>query len=92
MKVEVIDVKPCDHPRIKAIATIELVGIAKIYGIKLVEGDRSLYCVPPNQSYLENGLRKWTNILTFERELWKEIQKKILKRYEETKNDRAAEN
>ena len=92
MKVEVIDIKPCDHPRIKAIATIELVGIAKIYGIKIVEGDRSLYCVPPNQSYLENGLRKWTNILTFERELWNEIQKKILKRYEETKNDRAAEN
>jgi len=92
MKVEVIDIKPCDHPRIKAIATIELVGIAKICGIKIVEGDRSLYCVPPNQSYLENGLRKWTNILTFERELWKEIQKKILKRYEETKNDRAAEN
>lgn len=87
MKVEVIDIKPCDHPRIKAIATIELVGIAKIYGIKIVEGDRSLYCVPPNQSYLENGLRKWTNVLTFERELWKQIQNSILRRYEELKND-----
>ena len=87
MEVEVIDVKVCDHPRIKAIATIQLVGIAKIYGIKVVEGDRGPYCVPPNQSYLENGLRKWTNVLTFERELWKQIQKKILKRYEELKND-----
>ena len=91
MRVEVIDIKPCDHPRIKAIATIELVGIAKIYGIKILEGDRSSYCVPPNQSYLENGLRKWTSILTFEREIWKEIQDKILKRYEEIKNDRVGE-
>jgi len=87
MKVEVIDLKGCDHPRIKAIATIELVGIAKIYGIKVVEGDRGPYCVPPNQSYLENGLRKWTNVLTFERELWKQIQDSILKRYEEIKGD-----
>jgi len=87
MSVEVIDLKGCDHPRIKAIATIELVGIAKIYGIKVVEGDRGPYCVPPNQSYLENGLRKWTNILTFERELWKEIQNNILKRYEEIRDD-----
>ena len=91
MQVEVIDIKPCDHPRIKAIATIQLVGIAKIYGIKILEGDRSSYCVPPNQSYLENGLRKWTSILTFEREIWKEIQDKILKRYEEIKNDRVGE-
>lgn len=87
MEVEVIDVTSCSHPRIKAIATIELVGVAKISGIKITQGDHGLYCVPPNQSYLENGLRKWTNILTFERELWKRIQGSVLKRYEELKND-----
>jgi len=87
MQVEVIDIKPCDHPRIKAIATIQLVGIAKIYGIKILEGDRSSYCVPPNQSYLENGLRKWTSILTFERNIWSQIQEKVLTRYQELNYD-----
>lgn len=87
MQVKVVDIKPCNHPRIKAVATIELVGAAKICGIKLVQGDHGVYCVPPNQSYMENGLRKWTNVLTFERELWKQIQNSILKRYEELKND-----
>jgi len=81
--VEVVGINPCDHPRIKAIATIQLVGVVKVYGIKIVEGEHGPYCVPPNQSYIEDGLRKWTNILTFERELWKEIQGKILKRYQE---------
>ena len=88
MEVEVIDIRPCDHPRIRAIATIQLVGVAKISGMKIVQGGHGLYCVPPNQSYLENGLRKWTSILTFERDLWKEIQHKILKGYEEAKNVR----
>jgi|GEM_PF-2089470 len=91
MEVEVIDVRPCPHARIKAIATIELLGVAKISGIKITQGDHGLYCVPPNQSYLENGLRKWTNVLTFERKLWKEIQDKVLKRYEEVQNDRERE-
>ena len=91
MMVEVIDVRMCDHPRIRATATIELVGVVRVCGIKVTQGDRALYCVPPNLSYLENGLRKWTNVLTFERKLWKEIQDKVLKRYEEVQNDRERE-
>ena len=86
MKIKVIDIKACSHSRIRAIAIIELEGLVTIYGIKIVEGARGPYCVPPNQSYLEDGLRKWTNVLTFEREIWKEIQNKVLKRYEEVKN------
>jgi len=87
VQVEVIDINPCNHPRIKAIATIELVGMVKVYGIKIVKGEHGPYCAPPNQSYIENGLRKWTNILTFERKLWKKIQNEILKRYEEFQSD-----
>lgn len=87
MQIKVIDVRLCNHSRIKAIATIELVGLVKICGIKIVEGDRGVYCVPPNQSYLEDGMRKWTNILTFERNIWNEIQQKTLMRYDEISHD-----
>ena len=87
MEIEVIDVRLCNHSRIKAIATIELVGVVKVCGIKIVEGDRGVYCVPPNQSYLEDGMRKWTNILTFERNIWNEIQQKTLMRYDEISRD-----
>jgi len=56
--------------------------VRSIYNNKCIP----LYCCPANQSYVENGLRKWENIITFERSLWKEIQNKILKKYEELKN------
>jgi len=87
MQIEVIDVRLCNHSRIRAVATIELVGVVKVCGIKVVAGERGTYCVPPNQSYLENGMRKWMNILTFERSIWKEIQQKTLKRYDEISHD-----
>ncbi len=83
MQTEVIDVRPCNHSRIKAVVTIELVGTVKVCGIKVVAGERGTYCVPPNQSYLKDGMRKWTNILTFERNVWSEIQQKALMKYDE---------
>ncbi len=88
MEIRVIDVKICCHSKIRAIATIELVGLVKICGIKIVAGERGTYCVPPNQSYLEDGMRKWANILTFERNIWNEIQKKALNKYEEVNRDK----
>lgn len=72
-----------DHPRIKAIATINIEELGKISGIKVILGNKNLYCVPPNFSYKENGLRKWMNVITFDQNLWSMIQKMILKRYEE---------
>lgn len=83
MEIRVTDVRLCNHSRIKAIVTIELVGLVKICGIKIVAGERGTYCVPPNQSYLENGMKKWANILTFERNIWNMIQQRVLTRYEE---------
>ena len=86
MKVRVVSVKKVEHIRIKALATIELEDVGKIAGIKVIQGNKNIYCCPANQSYVENGLRRWENIITFEQNLWKEIQSKILKRYEELKN------
>lgn len=73
-----------DHPRIKAVATIKIEELGKISGIKVILGDKNLYCVPPNFSYKEDSLRKWMNVITFDQYLWSMIQKKILKRYEES--------
>ena len=87
MQIKVIDVRLCNHPRIKAIATIEILELVKVCGIKIVEGDRGVYCVPPNQSYLEDGMRKWANILTFERNIWSQIQERVLARYQEVNDD-----
>lgn len=57
----------------------------------MIQGDHNLCCCPPNMSFVENGLRRWENIITFEQSLWKEMQSKILKRYEELKNDHTGE-
>ena len=86
VQVKVMSVKEIGHSRIKALSTIELVGIGRIAGIKVLQGDHNLYCCPPNMSFVEDGLRRWENIITFEKDLWKEIQSKILKRYEELNN------
>lgn len=91
MNVRVVSVKKVEHIKIKAHATIEIEDVGKIAGIKIIQGSKNIYCCPPNQSYVENGLRKWENIITFERSLWKEIQNKILRRYEELKNEHEGE-
>ncbi len=72
-----------DHPRIRAVATISIEELGNISGIKIILGNKNIYCVPPNFSYQENGFRKWANVITFEQSLWNMIQKMILKRYEE---------
>lgn len=91
IQVKVISIREIEHPRIKALSTIELERVGRIAGIKVIQGDHNLYCCPPNTSFVENGLRRWENIITFEQSLWKEIQNKILKRYEELKNDHTGE-
>lgn len=84
MDIKVLDIEMVlDNEKLKGIATIELKDIVKISGIKILQGSHDLYCCCPNQSHTQNGLRKWSNILTFERDLWNEIQEKILKEYEE---------
>lgn len=90
IEIEILDINiVLDKEKIKGIATIDLKGILKIAGIKIMQGSHNLYCCCPNQSYSEKGLRKWSNILTFEQNLWARVQEKILKKYEEkdTKGD-----
>jgi len=88
MQIKILKLDKIDHPRIKALAIIKLEYVGNIAGIKVIQGDNNLYCVPPNQSYKEDGLRKWMNIITFEQTLWRKIQEKILKRYVEMIDDK----
>ena len=84
MDIEVLDIETVlDNEKLKGIATIEIKNVVKVSGIKILSGNFGLYCCCPNQSHTQNGMRKWSNILTFERNLWKEIQEKILKEYDE---------
>ena len=80
-----------DHPRIKALATICIDGLGTLSGMKVIKGTRTTYCVPPNQCYMENGLRVWMNLITFEKYIWNVIQQKILDEYklmEDNGNDK----
>lgn len=88
MKIEILNIERIENnDRLKGVATIELKGeekpILKIAGIKIMQGVHGCYCVCPNASYKEKGLRKWENIITFEQSLWKRVQEEILKKYEE---------
>ena len=86
MSIEVLGLEHINYGRTKALATIQIEGFGKIAGLKVIDGEHSLYVRPPNQSYTENGMRRWSNIISFERELWNEIQDKILKVYREDVN------
>lgn len=69
MQIEVIQLNKIDHQRTKGLATIKVEKFGKIAGIMVIQGDNNLYCVPPNQNYKEDGLRRWMNIITFEQSL-----------------------
>ena len=84
MEIKVLEIEMVlGNEKLKGIATIEIKDIVKISGIKILQGSHDLYCCCPNQSHTKDGLRRWSNILTFERDLWNEIQEKILREYEE---------
>jgi len=91
MSIEVLGLEHINYGRIKALATIQIKGFGKVAGLKVIDGEHSLYVRPPNQSYTENGMRRWSNIISFERELWNEIQNKILKAYKEGVNTDATD-
>lgn len=81
--IRVIEIERTNHPKIVGIATIYLQSVGKISGIKIVkDSDSHLKCEPPNRSFVEGGMRKWVNVFSFERNLWKRIQEKILKAWE----------
>lgn len=87
-KVEVLNIEKVENnEKLKAIAAIEIKDngkpILKVAGIKILQGIHGYYCVCPNSSYTEKGLRKWANIITFEQSLWKRVQEEVLKKYEE---------
>jgi len=87
-KVKVLDVQPTDGAgKVKALATVEIPKIAKVYGVKVMQGEESLYCSPPTFPFYEDGMKKWTNAVIFERELWKGLESEILKKYEEVKGE-----
>jgi len=81
--IRVIEIERTNHPKIVGIATVYLQHIGKISGIKIVkDSDSHIKCEPPNRSFVEGGMRKWVNVFSFERNLWKSIQEKILKAWE----------
>jgi len=86
MKIEVLQIEEMDHPKILGIATIQINSegsFIKITGLKIMKGNRNIYCCCPSASFVENGLRKWSAIITFSQKLWEEIQGSILKKYNE---------
>ena len=91
MSIEVLGLEYINYGRTKALATIQIKGFGKVAGLKVIDGEHSLYVRPPNQSYTENGMRRWSNIISFERELWNKIQDKILKVYRENVNRNVTE-
>lgn len=80
--VKLISLEPTNSDgKVKAVATIEIPNIAKIFGIKVMQGGQSFYCVPPTTLYHERGAKKWSNVVIFEKPLWIEIQDMILTEY-----------
>jgi len=86
MKIEVLGIKEMDHPKILGLATIQInieENFIRIAGLKIMKGNRNVYCCCPSSSFVEDGLRKWSSIVTFSQKLWSEIQDSILKKYNE---------
>lgn len=73
--------------KIKAIATIEIPNIARVFGIKIMEGEYSLYCAAPTQAYYIDGIKKWSSVIVFEKSIWDKMEEEILEKYEEERND-----
>ena len=80
--IKVLEIEKIDHPKIAGITTIYLQDIGKISGIKIVRVNGKVKCEPPNRSFVDNGMRKWENVFSFERDLWNKIQEKIVKEWQ----------
>jgi hypothetical protein len=80
--IKVLEIEKIDHPKIAGITTIYLQDIGKISGIKIVRVNGEVKCEPPNRSFVDNGMRKWENVFSFERDLWNKIQEKIVKEWQ----------
>ena len=80
--IKVLEIEKIDHPKIAGITTIYLQDIGKISGIKIVHINGEVKCEPPNRSFVDNGMRKWENVFSFERDLWNKIQEKIVKEWQ----------
>lgn len=95
MEIKVLQIEKMNHPKILGKATIQInieENFIRIAGLKIMKGNRDIYCCCPSSSFVEDGLRKWSAIITFSRKLWEEIQGSILKKYEEKerRDDRKA--
>jgi len=95
IEIEVLEIKKVENDqKLKGIATIELKykdkSFLKISGMKILKGGKphEYYTMCPNSSHTERGLKRWESILNFQRDLWKVVQKEILKKYlEEERRD-----
>lgn len=80
--IRVLEVEKVDHHRIKALATIELEGLGRVHGIKVISGNYGLYChVPDVKLRDKSGDSIFRSLIVFEREIWTEIKKKVLEKY-----------
>jgi len=82
VEIKVLSIEPTKDNKIKAIASIEIPHVAKIFGIKILQGDNSLYCHAPTQSYYQNGIKRWSNVILFEKKLWERIEEKVIQEYQ----------
>jgi len=86
MEIKVLQIEKMNHPKILGLATIQInieENFIRIAGLKIMKGNRNIYCCCPSSSFVEDGLRKWSAIVTFSQKLWEEIQGSILKKYNE---------
>ena len=93
--VNVLEIKKVENDqKLVGIATIELTygeeSFLRISGLKILKGGRlnEYYTMCPSSSHTERGIKRWESILNFQRDLWKVVQKEILKKYlEEERGD-----
>lgn len=86
--VNVLEITKVENDqKLVGIATIELTerneSFLRISGLKILKGGRQndYYTMCPSSSHTEHGIKRWESILNFQRDLWKIVQKEILKKY-----------
>jgi DNA-binding cell septation regulator SpoVG len=82
--IKVLEIERQNHHRIKALATVEVEGLGRVHGIKIISGNYGLYChVPDVKLQDKSGDSVFKSLIVFERSLWDEIKRKTLMKYAE---------
>jgi len=80
--IKILEIEKVNHHRIKGLATVEIEGLGRIHGIKIVSGNYGLYCHVPDVKLRDSsGDSVFRNLIVFERQVWAEIKNKVLEKY-----------